>query len=94
MDLSAYFEKHEDEFLKFERITNKLSNRPDIHAFLLLDKLVPGEGDMVSGSSHENIFLNTDVEKLLEIATAKDLIDLHRCGVMYDEDYESLHMFV
>lgn len=49
--------RESDEFLKFDRVANKLSKRPDIHAFLLLDKLVPRERDMVAGAEHEEIYL-------------------------------------
>ena len=40
MNLQEIWDKHsDDEFLQFERVQNKLSIRPDIHAFMLLDKL-------------------------------------------------------
>lgn len=92
-DLDEFFEDHEDEFLKFDRIENKRHARPDVHAFLLLDSLLPGDEDIVCGASHDEIYLNVDVEKLLEIITEDQLIELHRCGVLYDEDYDGLMMY-
>lgn len=80
------------EFLRFERVENKLSKRPDLHAFLLLDKLVPDVRDMVMAAEHDQIWLGVDVEELLEVATEQQLVDLHRCGVRCDG--ESLCMFV
>lgn len=35
-ELEAAFERHEDDFLKFDRIANPRSSRPDLHAFRLL----------------------------------------------------------
>jgi hypothetical protein len=92
-DLESFYEEHEDEFLKFDRIDHKLSNRPDLHAFLLLDKLVPGNSDIVSSAGHDEIYLDTGVDNLLAAATEDELIELHRCGVLYGGDYDSLYMF-
>ncbi len=43
IDLESIFEKYSDEYLKFSLINDneRLSPRPDIHAFLLLDKILP-----------------------------------------------------
>ena len=87
------FDEFEDEFLKFERISEKLSNRPDIHAFILLDKLLPGKFDMVAAAEHDQIYLEPSPEELLKVATKDQLRDLHRCGVRYSEDTNSLAMF-
>jgi len=88
------FEKFEDEFVKFENVENKLSNRPDLHAFLLLESLVPGTTDMVSAAEHDQIYLDVDVEELAEKATEDQLRDLSRCGVMHSGEYDCLMMFV
>jgi hypothetical protein len=46
-ELHATFEKFSDDFLKFDRVVEaeKPSRRPDLCAFLRLDKLVPKDGD-------------------------------------------------
>jgi hypothetical protein len=92
-DLKAVFEKFDDEYLKFERIENPRSKRPDLHAFLLLDELVPGTTDMVSAAEHDEFFLEVDPEELAKVATEDHIRDLHRCGVRYDESVNSLCMF-
>ena len=92
-DLESFYEEHEDEFLRFDRVARKLSNRPDLHAFLLLDKLVPGNSDIVSGAGHDEIYLDTSPDSLLAVATEDELIELHRCGVLYGGEYDSLYMF-
>ncbi len=86
-DLKQFWEANDGEFLKFERVENKRSKRPDFHAFLLLDELVPDPRgrDMVSGAEHDQIWLQPEPEDLLEAATLQQLIDLHRCGVRCDE---------
>jgi isochorismate hydrolase len=93
-NLHQFFEDNNDEFLKFDRVENKLSSRADLHAFLLLDKLVPGESDIVGSADHDEIFLETDVEELLKVATDEQLIEIHRCGILYNEKYECLYSFV
>lgn len=93
-DIETVFEKYmEDEFLKFDRVQEKLSQRPDLHAFLLLDSLVPGKGRIVSAAEHDEIYLGVDLAELAESSITEDQVrDLVRCGVREDE--ESLCMFV
>lgn len=93
LNLAEVFKKFDGDYIKFERIENKLSGRPDLHAFLLLDKLMPGTRDMVSAAEHDEIYLDVDCEKLAEVASEHDILALTRCGVRYDEDTDSLCMF-
>lgn len=87
------WEKYEDEFLKFERIENKRSVRPDLHAFMLLDEMcVDNDDDIVSAAEHDEIWLNASSEDI-ERLTEPQILELVRCGVMFDEDTESLSMF-
>lgn len=91
-NISEVFDKFADEFLKFERVENKLSNRPDLHAFLLLDSLLPGSTDMVSAAEHDEIFLDVELDQLAATAITEEQVrDLVRCGVRISED--SLCMF-
>lgn len=81
MDLREFFQEHNDEYLKFDRVQHKLSTRPDIHAFLLIDSLVPGNTDMICSADHDEIYLDVSTSELMRAATEQQLIDLHRCGV-------------
>lgn len=104
IDLATVFEKHEDEFLKFDRVASKRSKRPDLHAFLLLDEIVPPEPttgrperkdesyDMVSSAEHDEIWLVTDTDQLAEKATEEQIVELIRCGVRFSDG--GLAMFV
>lgn len=84
----------DEEFLKFHRVTDRLSNRPDLHAFLLLDRLVPGETrDIIDGAEHDEFFLSVTPEQLAAVATPERVLELIRCGVRYDRDVDGLAMF-
>lgn len=89
-NLHDLFEKHDDEYIKFERVKKKLHKCPDIHAFLLLEQIAPiqeGYGsDIVAGANHDEIYLGTDLDLFCENATEEQLIDLIRCGIRYDND--------
>lgn len=85
--LEELFEKYEGEFLEFDRVENKLSKRADLHAFILLDKLVPGEEDMIISAEHDEYVLSIDAACLAKVATEEDVIDLIRCGVSFEDDY-------
>ncbi|MEE9612838.1 MAG: hypothetical protein V3W19_16415 [Desulfatiglandales bacterium] len=86
------FEKYSDEYLKFERVENKKSKRADLHGFLLLDELFPGNRDMISAAEHDEIWLDIEGEQL-EKLTDEQIIELTRCGIRYDEESNCLAMF-
>jgi hypothetical protein len=81
MELKERFDMVEEEFLKFDRVANKLNHRPDLCAFLLLDTLIPETKDIIACSEHDEIYLETDVEKLNELISDEDILTLVRCGV-------------
>lgn len=94
MNLKETFDKFDDHFLKFNHFANKLHRRSDLCAFMLLDLLVPGTNNMIISVEHDEIYLDTDCEKLASVASELDIMNLVQCGVIYDEDHECLKMFV
>jgi len=92
VDVQAIIDSHEDEFLKFDRVANKRSQRRDLHAFLLLDELVPGKSDIVDAAGHDQIWLSILFDEFPETVTEEQVIELIRCGVFLEED--TLSMFV
>jgi len=94
IDIAATFEKYDDDFLKFDLVENKTSYRPDLHAFCLLDRLVPGKGDIVCSAEHDEIWLGVDIDYLAGAATEEEILELVRCGIRFDEGTDSLAMFV
>ena len=83
-----------DEFLKFDRVRRKRSQRPDLHAFLLLDALVPTTFAMVCAVAHDQIWLAVDLVDLAKVITEDQVIELVRCGVRYDSTADALARFV
>ena len=91
--LEQLFEKHNDEFLKFDRIESpKYSNRPDLSAFLLLAELCQDTGDIIGAAEHDVIYLSTKMEDILPVITEEHIVYLTRCGVMLSE-FDCLSMF-
>jgi hypothetical protein len=72
----------------------KKSRRADLHAFILLDQLCPGRGDMVCSAEHDQIFLEVEPDQLITAATEEQVLELIRCGLRYDSCTDSLAMFV
>ena len=93
--LVATFNKYEDEYLCFRHVANKFSRRPDMHAFILLDKLIPGDGmsDLITATEHDQFFIGIEPEALATVATEEIILELVRCGIVYDEETESLSFF-
>lgn len=78
--------KEGDEFLGFEeKVKDKRSQRADLHAFMLLDELFPGSGDMVTGAEHDEIWLDIEDEQV-ETLTDEQILELSWCGVRHDSD--------
>jgi hypothetical protein len=93
MDFKKAFLAASDEYGKFDRIENKLSSRPDIHAFVLLNNLVPSTERMISAAEHDEYWLDVDMFKFSEVATQENITDLSRCRVRYDAKNDCLTMF-
>jgi hypothetical protein len=91
-ELVALFEKHDGEYGEFDRVVDPPSQRPDLCAFLLLDKLVPNSGDIVSAAAYDEFSLGVDLEVLAKVATEDDIIYLRRCGVFCDAREDCLYM--
>lgn len=92
--IKKIFQKHQNEFHSFKDIKNKLSKRDDLHAFLLLDKIIPNDHSMIASADHDVIYLNIEIEDLEQAVTEEQIIELIRCGVFYDEEFDCLGMFV
>jgi hypothetical protein len=67
----------------FDKIENPPCKRPDLCAFLLLDRLVPGDESLIYSIGDGEVFLSVDVEKLAQVATREDVLYLVRCGVSW-----------
>jgi len=83
-----------DEPHKFERVVVKLSKRPDLHAFMLIDKILPGDFDIIGAAEHDEIYLQVDIDQLATLITKDQVLELIRCGISYDGYHDSLYCFV
>jgi hypothetical protein len=90
-EMTALFEKHEDIYHKEVYVASTC--RSDLRAFTLLNKLVPGTGDIIDAAEHDQIWLSVSLEDLAKVATEEDVIVLVRCGVIIDENHDCLSMF-
>ncbi len=93
MYISERFEQFDDDYIDFDGVQNKRSKRPDLHAFLLLDELFPGDTDLVSAAEHDEIYLDIDSDKLDDL-TDEQIQELVRCGVRFSKEFDCLCMFV
>lgn len=94
INIKDTIEKYNDDHCKFEKVKNKLNNRPDLHAFLLLDKLLPENKNMISAVSYDIIYLNIDIKELSKKITEEQVHELVCCGIMYESSYDCLSKFV
>lgn len=86
MNTENRFEAVDDDYGEFDKVQNKRSQRPDLHAFLLLDELFPAPGrGMVSAADYDKIWLEIEDEQVDKL-TDEQILELVRCGVMYDGD--------
>ena len=93
MTIRERFDAVHDEYRKFAAVENKLSQRPDLHAFLLLDRRFPEDADLVFAADHDVYYLDLSPEQIATL-TDQEILDLTRCGIRYDSSAECLAVFV
>lgn len=95
LNLKDAFKNFEDDFLDFDSLIERLSSRPDLNAFTLLDKLIPSKNNqaIISASRYQEYYLSIDVKELEKVITEKEVQALVRCGVRYDTTYNALCLF-
>lgn len=92
-ELARDWEICDEEAGKFDRVEDKRSSRPDIHAFILLNELVPDEKPIVTAATHDQFYIGVDMDKLVQVINRKHIVELVRCGVRLEPLTESLFMF-
>lgn len=85
------------EFLKIENLPKEklYCSRIDLNGLILLDKLLPNYNtkSIIAASEHDIIYLEGDLEELIKTTSKEDIINLSRCGIFYDKEYDCLAMF-
>ena len=94
-EMVKIFKDHDEDFGEFQAIATPLSTRPDVNAFMLLDRLIPGRfNDLLTAADHDEIYLDVDPDAFAAVATEENIIDLIRCGIRYDDEEGEFRMFV
>lgn len=93
-ELIECFDRFKGERKKTDYLNRKQTNRPDLHAFLLLDQLVPGMRNLISCAEHDQIWLGVRLADLASVITPEQVRELVWCGILLDEDNDSLFMYV
>lgn len=88
------FENCRDEYLKFDRLQHRNHECRFLCAFLILDHLVHSSGPIIAATDLELIFLSTNCNFLASVATYQDIVNLMRCGVKYNRQFDCLEMRV
>jgi uncharacterized radical SAM superfamily Fe-S cluster-containing enzyme len=92
-EIENFLNNHEEDFLDFDSVKDKKSNRADLHAFIILDSLFPSDNDIIANSEHEIIFIDVDVDEFCDKITEDVLLDLHRCGILYNTRDDAIFMY-
>ena len=97
------YEKHaEHEYRKWERVTTRRCPRPDLHAMLLLEELVPWQPGTIPSTGqpmfihfeHRMGYVGVSPLALAKVVTEAQLVELCRCGLCIDHDTDQLYFFV
>lgn len=92
--VDGWFEKHNEEYLEFEKIEKPRSNCRDLHAMLLIEELSPHSKRtfMVSGAQHDVIYLDLEMEHMMDVLTEDLVIELIRCGVRSEDGHFMMYV--
>lgn len=93
MTIEELFEKHQDEFLQYERDSSLKCEPRDITLFNMLSDLAAG-GGLIAGALHEEIFFSVDLNDFVRFFSEEEVVRMIRCGLRYDSERECLCMFV
>lgn len=67
----------------------------DLTAFQILEKLLgPSKWLRISAAEHDQVWLDADIDKLIEVASDEEIQRLIGCRLRYDSKTEILFMFV
>lgn len=95
INLEELFDRYSDEYLKFERVENKMHSRQDICAFLILAGLTNEAGrNIIVASDRDKIWIDVSPDIVAEMAAEEDIITLIRCGVRFDESNDCFYIYV
>ena len=89
LQLDERFNDYEDEYLKFDSIENKLSDRPDLCALILLNKLFPSTNNIIGATEHDIMYINISRNEIKTL-TDDQIVYLIRCGIHFNSEFQCL----
>lgn len=94
MTIEELFEKHQDEFLQYERDYSLKDKAKDVTLFNMLSDKIPPHKDLIIGAWYEEIFFDVDLDDFVTFFSEEEIVRMIRCGLRYDSERECLCMFV
>jgi len=83
------------DYRQFSKVEQQYGSSPDLHAFILLNKLVPIKTNIIVVTEYDKIWLAQDMADLIKAGITKNqALELRRCGVSLDDQAGELFMFV
>ena len=90
--LEDFFSEYEDEYLKADKYEHLRGINHQMNIFNELHQY--GMHQIVTAVSHDTIWLGGDPNIFFERWGEEKTIDMIRCGLLFDSEYESFYMYV
>lgn len=100
MNIKQFMARHSDEFGKFDRINNPPSTHRDLCALLILSRFMDPYSDVINSAESKKgncagvIVFELPIHEVERMATENQVIQLIRCGVEYNSEYDALVMYL
>lgn len=87
-----------DDYCNFSKVAQKSASRPDVHAMIVLDRLLLDLRSMSLPLIHcvknSTVWFTITAEQFKEVATIEIIRELVRCGVSYDLHHNCLALIM
>lgn len=89
MQIAELFEKHNNQFLKSE------ARRCD-DQFTIISNMrrVCRDNALIDSSHHDMITFGVDIYDFMEEFTESEIVEMIRCGLIYNDEWECLGLYV
>lgn len=82
--LQLFKHYHEQDKLSFINVSDKLSDNKHLHAFFLLQSLVPSKRNIIAKADYDTVYLDFVAEDLLDMITDVQIEEFAACGFNYN----------
>jgi hypothetical protein len=91
-DIEEMFKEHDSEFLDYGKHSHLRDVKTQWFIMNMLNNVTPNR-DLIIASSRDYIWFATKPETFMECFNQREIVDMIRCGLMYDSEYECLAIF-